>query len=320
MELQLSGILNQSPGINECLFHTTNYPTSDSPTPNSASINNQDFLEASSWHILQSFASHPSRRNTNLPPRSGATSLADMGSTDSVWPSYSNAEYENVSQSMADFITPQSLPPSQFTPMMPLPWCTEYMTTSGAAKPHTATTPGLAYSLGAGSGVSTPMGRLDSKPLSHFSESQHALLYTGPFPQPRHALWRKQTPKPNLSLGYRSPIIKAMEYKCPQPGCHGRFKRQEHVTRHMKSHLNEKPYVCWVPGCHRAFSRGDNLGAHFKTHSKQTGRNRYVSTLDETSPDYDPDFRGQITADGRPVYEFKLEEKRIAEHGHGHLD
>lgn len=76
----------------------------------------------------------------------------------------------------------------------------------------------------------------------------------------------------------------------------------------MKSHSREKPHVCWVPGCQRAFSRSDNLNAHYtKTHSKRGGRNRYVATLDVNSPDYDPEFRGQLTSDGRPIYGSKLE-------------
>ena len=104
-------------------------------------------------------------------------------------------------------------------------------------------------------------------------------------------------------------IIEPVQYRCTEPGCKGRFKRQEHLKRHMKSHSRDRPYVCWVPGCHRAFSRSDNLNAHYgKTHSKRGGRNRYVATLDETSNDYDPDYRGQLTLDGRPIYGSSLEE------------
>ncbi|KAJ5819379.1 hypothetical protein N7474_004970 [Penicillium riverlandense] len=80
--------------------------------------------------------------------------------------------------------------------------------------------------------------------------------------------------------------------------------RQEHLKRHMKSHSKENRYACWVPGCNRAFSRCDNLNAHYtKTHSKPGDRNRYVSSLDKTGPDYNPDFRGQLTSDGRPLYQ-----------------
>ncbi|KAJ5586567.1 hypothetical protein N7450_006354 [Penicillium hetheringtonii] len=127
--------------------------------------------------------------------------------------------------------------------------------------------------------------------------------------QPSRKSSKKQLIRSNLSLENLPAVIKQVQFKCKEPGCKGRFKRQEHLKRHMKSHSKEKPHVCWVPGCHRAFSRSDNLNAHYtKTHSKRGGRNRYVATLDETSQDYDPDFRGQLTPDGRPIWGSKLED------------
>lgn len=79
-------------------------------------------------------------------------------------------------------------------------------------------------------------------------------------------------------------------------------RSQDHLERHIKSHSKEKPHVCWVPGCHRAFARRDNLKAHCtKTHARRGGRNRYVATLDKTSPDYDPGFRGELSLDGHPL-------------------
>ncbi|EEH50539.1 uncharacterized protein PADG_06618 [Paracoccidioides brasiliensis Pb18] len=96
--------------------------------------------------------------------------------------------------------------------------------------------------------------------------------------------------------------IPAAPFKCDAPGCNGKFKRHEHLKRHLKSHTNEKPHVCWVPDCNRSFSRNDNLNVHYATtHGKKGGRNRYVATLDEASSEYDPDFRGDLTPDGRPV-------------------
>ena len=113
--------------------------------------------------------------------------------------------------------------------------------------------------------------------------------------------------KHSFSLDDLPSVIKPVQYRCTEPGCKGRFKRQEHLKRHMKSHSQARPYVCWVPGCHRAFSRSDNLNAHYgKTHSRRGGRNRYVATLDETSVDYNPEFRGELTPDGRPIYESKV--------------
>lgn len=92
------------------------------------------------------------------------------------------------------------------------------------------------------------------------------------------------------------------KFNCPIIGCRKGFKRQDHLERHTRSHSKEKPHVCWVPGCHRAFSRRDNLKVHCtKTHTTHGGRNRYVATLDQTSPYYDPGFRGQLSFDGFPL-------------------
>lgn len=127
--------------------------------------------------------------------------------------------------------------------------------------------------------------------------------------QPSKKTVKRQPSKQSVKLENLPSIIKQVQFRCKEPGCKGRFKRQEHLKRHMKSHSKEKPHVCWVPGCNRGFSRSDNLNAHYtKTHSKRGGRNRYVATLDETSPDYDPDFRGQLTPDGRPIYGSKLDD------------
>ncbi|CCF57291.1 hypothetical protein KAFR_0C02980 [Kazachstania africana CBS 2517] len=47
--------------------------------------------------------------------------------------------------------------------------------------------------------------------------------------------------------------------------CHRRFRRQEHMKRHIRSlHIAEKPYSCQI--CSKAFSRNDNLKQHRKTH------------------------------------------------------
>ncbi|KAJ5283451.1 hypothetical protein N7505_001431 [Penicillium chrysogenum] len=106
----------------------------------------------------------------------------------------------------------------------------------------------------------------------------------------------------NLNLESQKFDMHERRFECKIIGCRMGFKRQDHLERHTRSHLKEKPYVCWVPGCHRTFSRRDNLKIHCtKTHTRRGGRNRYVATLDETSPDYDPEFRGQLSFDGRPL-------------------
>ncbi|KAI1829220.1 transcriptional regulator family: C2H2 zinc finger [Penicillium roqueforti] len=106
----------------------------------------------------------------------------------------------------------------------------------------------------------------------------------------------------NLNSEIQKFDIHERRFKCKIIGCRMGFMREDHLERHTRSHLKEKPYVCWVPGCHRTFSRRDNLKVHCtKSHTRRGGRNRYVATLDEASPDYDPEFRGQLSFDGRPL-------------------
>ncbi|KAJ0425856.1 hypothetical protein BJY00DRAFT_273867 [Aspergillus carlsbadensis] len=214
---------------------------------------------------------------------------------------------------LTDSIPPQTIAPSQVAPVTPPPSYTEFPTSLSAFKQHSPTTPVRSCSLGTGSGADTPMSRLSGGPCEYLDDFQQSPVYRDGFQRPHRMASRKtlrrQTSKQNLMLENLPPIIKQVQFKCKEPGCNGRFKRQEHLKRHMKSHSKEKPHVCWVPGCHRAFSRSDNLNAHYtKTHSKRGGRNRYVATLDDQSPDYDPDFRGQLTPDGRPIYGSKLED------------
>ena len=212
------------------------------------------------------------------------------------------------SESMA----PQTITPSQAfpQPITPPPSYSDFPASFNTFK-HTPNTPVRSCSLGTPSGTETPMSRLSGSAPGDYHEDFPMSPYRDGFPRSRQPSRKisKKSSKQSLSLESLPSIIRQVQFKCKEPGCKGRFKRQEHLKRHMKSHSQEKPHVCWVPGCHRAFSRSDNLNAHYtKTHSKRGGRNRYVATLDETSPDFDPDFRGQLTADGRPLYGTKLED------------
>ena len=216
----------------------------------------------------------------------------------------------------AQTITPaQAFPQGPVTP--PSSSYSEFPTNLQGFKAHTPSTPVRSVSLGTPSGTDTPVSRLSAHNEYHddfpVSPVYHdGIMRSHTHRQPSRKSSKKQLTRSNLSLENLPPIIKQVQFKCKEPGCKGRFKRQEHLKRHMKSHSKEKPHVCWVPGCHRAFSRSDNLNAHYtKTHSKRGGRNRYVATLDDTSQDYDPDFRGQLTADGRPIYGSKLEDPMI---------
>lgn len=213
----------------------------------------------------------------------------------------------------AEAMAPQTIAPHQAfpAPVTPPPSYSDFPASLSSFK-QTPTTPVRSCSLGTPSGTETPMSRMSGSagdyqedyPLSPYRDG----FSRGMQRQPSRKVSKKSS-KQSLTLDNLPSIIKQVQFKCKEPGCKGRFKRQEHLKRHMKSHSQEKPHVCWVPVCHRAFSRSDNLNAHYtKTHSKRGGRNRYVATLDETSPDYDPDFRGQLTPDGRPIYGSRLED------------
>ncbi|KAJ5117622.1 hypothetical protein N7448_011254 [Penicillium atrosanguineum] len=106
---------------------------------------------------------------------------------------------------------------------------------------------------------------------------------------------------PTSGLGSVPAIIPQRQFKCSHPGCESSFKRKEALKRHLTVHSGERPYVCWVPGCQRGFSRRDNLSAHHTSHGKYGGLNRYVATLDKTSPIYDPHYCGQLTPQGWPI-------------------
>lgn len=82
-----------------------------------------------------------------------------------------------------------------------------------------------------------------------------------------------KTPKSSTSS---SSSITIKSHACPVTQCMRRFKRLEHLKRHMRIHTLERPFRCSYPGCQKNFSRSDNLSQHIKTHQRHQEKRSYV--------------------------------------------
>ncbi|KAI7847716.1 hypothetical protein BDC45DRAFT_541681 [Circinella umbellata] len=71
-----------------------------------------------------------------------------------------------------------------------------------------------------------------------------------------------------------STIAQNKSHVCPVSQCQRRFKRLEHLKRHMRIHTLERPFPCSFPNCHKTFSRSDNLSQHMKTHQRHEDRRK----------------------------------------------
>jgi uncharacterized Zn-finger protein len=108
------------------------------------------------------------------------------------------------------------------------------------------------------------------------------LCYYPTSPPTSHSRKRSFSKKPKCTGLGRLPVVVSSDDKphiCGIGACNARFKRQEHLRRHERTHTDERPFSCEV--CGRKFSRTDNLRMHRKTHMKKTGRNVYVAGLAE---------------------------------------
>ncbi|KAH8819220.1 hypothetical protein F5884DRAFT_7102 [Xylogone sp. PMI_703] len=111
-------------------------------------------------------------------------------------------------------------------------------------------------------------------PLSHYRPPEKSIITETPSGhtsqisiKPKRKLLCKG--KTRIKEQYNIPtnirVQKQSQRQCPREGCGRRFQRQEHLTRHMKTHLKADTYPCLF--CTKIFGRADNLKSHIKLHS-----------------------------------------------------
>ena len=57
-------------------------------------------------------------------------------------------------------------------------------------------------------------------------------------------------------------------YRCLHPNCDKIFRFKSEISRHLLTHLPERPLMCQIEGCKKSFKRQDALRNHTKIHSQ----------------------------------------------------
>lgn len=84
------------------------------------------------------------------------------------------------------------------------------------------------------------------------------------------------------------------QHICTHPDCQRRFKRLEHLKRHMRIHTLERPFQCTYAGCQKTFSRSDNLTQHLKTHERRESRYHPRLMHEERRPSYHDQYPSEF--------------------------
>jgi hypothetical protein len=114
-------------------------------------------------------------------------------------------------------------------------------------------------------------------PITHHGDRFDLIMDDDVEQIPGTKKWRR-----NGSGGLGKPQICQMQ-NMQNPGvpCGRKFRRQEHLHRHMKTHSGRKDFACHVKHCPTRFNRNDNCWEHYWTHvhrpGKKNGRNKKYS-------------------------------------------
>jgi hypothetical protein len=60
-------------------------------------------------------------------------------------------------------------------------------------------------------------------------------------------------------------------WTCGHRGCKFTTTKHSHLTRHQRTHTDERPYKCEHPGCRYAGTQSSHLKTHLLTHSSYKG-------------------------------------------------
>jgi uncharacterized Zn-finger protein len=114
----------------------------------------------------------------------------------------------------------------------------------------------------------------ENQPNPFFSQERLNYAYTSPMSE-----LNESTTSAPMSNERRSNNASnaTKSHVCPVTQCQRRFKRLEHLKRHMRIHTLERPFACTYPNCSKIFSRSDNLSQHMKTHQRHEDRRKKQS-------------------------------------------
>ncbi|KAG8919170.1 homeodomain transcription factor ste12 [Tulasnella sp. 408] len=127
--------------------------------------------------------------------------------------------------------------------------------------------PGVAYVRHAASSPAPMHDHYGSAlPSSNFSPSTPLNIQSNSLPVTASPLSLGTPSALGAGLPGSTPVPKAKQFPCPLFSCGKKFKRMEHLKRHLRTHTMERPFAC--DKCGKKFSRSDNLTQHLRIHSK----------------------------------------------------